>query len=126
MRPLLPLLLITVVALALGCCRDQKPLTAPGAGDGAGKRHLEIPAKIDPAFRPEVGDEYTLGWHSLYRTSQPGPAAVDTSIAWSLANEFVHRTALAKDYILPATSTGPLDEGWYSVNFAGKLGARQS
>jgi hypothetical protein len=83
----------------------------------------EIPAKIDTEFRPEAGVEYTLAAPSLYqpaRSSDPGPAARDTSVAWSFANEFVYRTALAKEYVVPAGQAGPTKDGWCQVGFTSK------
>jgi hypothetical protein len=96
------------------------------AGDeNSAKTRREIPAKIDSEFKPEVGIEYALATLSLYhpaRGSDPGPAERDTSMAWSFANEFVYRTALAKDYAVPAGQAGPTKAGWCQVSFASKDG----
>jgi hypothetical protein len=100
-------------------------VAAASAVAGDVKAPLEMPAKIDSEFRPEAGVEYALAGGSLYqpaRGSDPGPAERDTSIAWSIANEFVHRTALAKDYVIPAGQAGPTKDGWCEVGFTGKDG----
>jgi hypothetical protein len=92
-------------------------------GESAARAPRQIPGKIDTEFRPEAGVEYTLGGASLYRPargSDPGPAERDTSIAWSFANEFVYRTALAKQYVVPAESAGRRKDGSYEVGFTSK------
>ena len=94
--------------------------------ENAARARREIPAKLDSQFRPEAGVEYTLAASSLYRHvrgSDPGPAERDTSIAWTFANEFVYRTALANEYVVPAgCSAGPTKDGWCRVSFSAKDG----
>jgi len=96
------------------------------AGDeNAAKAPQEIPAKSDSKFRPEAGVEYTLATGTVYRAargSDPGPAERDSSMAWSFANEFVCRTALAEQYVLPAGQAGPTKDGWRQVGFLSKDG----
>ena len=85
----------------------------------------EIHGKVDVGFRPEVGIEYTLAGTWLYRPARddnPGPAETRKGIAWSFANELVYRTALSKEYVVPATVAGPINTGWYRVGFGGKDG----
>lgn len=84
-----------------------------------------IPSKIDTEFRPVAGVEYTLEGGALYHhdyRSNPGPAQIPTSTGWSFANEFVYRTALAKDFVVPAGQAGPTTDGWCEVGFASKDG----
>ncbi len=112
-----------IVPLAFGTL--LMVVSALGAdGDGT-KSPRVIPAKIDPEFKPQVGVEYTIqgGWlyHHDSRTN-PGPAQSDMSTAWSLANEFVYRTALAKDYVVPAGGTGRTRDGCCQVDFTSKDG----
>lgn len=100
-------------------------LATAAAAPNATKAPREIPAKLDPQFRPEAGVEYTLAPSSLYRPklgSNPGPAEFATSLAWSFANEFVYRTALANEYVVPASGLGPTKDGWYRVSFSAKDG----
>jgi len=82
-----------------------------------------VPAKIDAEFKPESGVEYKMEggyfYHHNSRTN-PGPAQIDMSRAWSFANEFVYRTALAKDYVVPAGGTGRTRDGWCQVDFTSK------
>jgi hypothetical protein len=85
----------------------------------------EIPSQVDPDFQPKGGIEYKLTGSHLFRPNpeqNPGPASIETSRAWSNANEFVYRTALANDLVLPAMSAGLLENGWYSVGFKIKNG----
>ena len=52
---------------------------------------------------PSVGTRYELVSHPmLYETHQPGPKEKNPSIAWRLTNEFVFRTALRNQCVLPA------------------------
>jgi hypothetical protein len=67
----------------------------------------EVRSALDREFAPEPGVEYNITGSDIFRTSDSGPASRDTSIAWSVANEFVYRTALGKEYSLPASSVGP-------------------
>jgi hypothetical protein len=101
-----------VIAATSGIASDQPPAKAA----------QEIAAKIDAGFRPEQRIEYTLAPPWLYRTSAAGPAEGETAIAWSRANELVYRTALAKDYALPAQQSGPTRNGWCPVTFTSKDG----
>jgi len=48
--------------------------------------------------------------------THPGPAESMTSRAWSMANEFVYRTALHRLCQLPASAAGP-EKGGYIVSF---------
>lgn len=77
------------------------------AASSATSETLQIAAKVDPDFTPQPGTKYEVVGAGLFRTDAPGPAEKDTSVAWSLANEFVHRTALAKKYAVPASSVTP-------------------
>ena len=93
------------------------------AGDKAAPR--EIPATIEPEFRPVPEVEYRLAAGTLYHPAPgggAGPAEQATSIAWALANEFVYRTALAKEYVVPAAQAGPVKGGWFRVGFTSKDG----
>ena len=85
----------------------------------------EIPEKPDVEFRLEGGIEYTLAGSWLYHPEHegsPGPAEKDTGIAWSFANEFVYRTALSKNFVVPAAEVGPTETSWYHVGFISKDG----
>jgi len=99
--------------------------SAIAGNENAGKAPREIPAKSDSEFRPEVGVEYTLATGTLYRAargSEPVPGERDSSMAWSFANELIYRTALAKEYVVPAGQTGPSQDGWCQVGFTSKDG----
>jgi hypothetical protein len=70
-------------------------------------------------FLPREGVRYEIIGRRLYRSddpSNPGPASVITSHAWSEANEFVYRTALRKKCRLPAGSTG-WENGRFRVTY---------
>jgi hypothetical protein len=87
------------------------------------------------SFWPKSSTWYRLSADTTHREkafSQHGPAEIKTSMAWSLANEFVHRTALRNVYALPATSTGPfslldseLEGSLYLVSFKQKSSGSQ-
>jgi hypothetical protein len=99
------------------------PFDLPCSESDAAPR--EIPAVIDSAFDPAIGTEYALGGGWLYhpaRDDGPGPPEADDSRAWSLGNEFVYRTALAREYSVPAAMTGSASAGWYRTEFTGKGG----
>jgi len=61
----------------------------------------------------------------LYETHQPGPKEEGSSQAWALANEFVFRTILREQCILPSTKVIPHKIG-YMVFFAHKTGGDQT
>jgi hypothetical protein len=99
--------------------------SAVASDEGSATRPREIPAKLDSSFKPEIGMEYSLAAGLVYHRapgSDPGPAERDTSMAWAFANEFVYRTALSKDYSVPAGSAGPGKDGWFEVGFTSKDG----
>ena len=53
------------------------------AAEAPTKAPREVPAKVDPGFRPEAGVEYTLVATWLYRpdrASNPGPAGRDSGL----------------------------------------------
>ena len=117
MRHIIQLIVGVVIVTGSAIAGDESPAKTP----------REIPAKLDAAFMPEIGIEYTLAAPSLYHPPResPGPAERDTSIAWHIANELVYRTALAKAYAVPAGQTGLTKTGWYEVRFIGKDGKSQ-
>jgi len=101
-------------------------VTAAFSDDEVGKKPPHaMPAKVDTEFTPQVGLEYSLQGGPLYYhddRNNPGPAALTSSAAWSFANEFLYRTALAKQYILPAGSVSLRNNGWWEVGFTAKDG----
>ncbi|MCF7730654.1 MAG: toxin-antitoxin system YwqK family antitoxin [Akkermansiaceae bacterium] len=102
-----------------------RALSAGSCDETVAKKPREIPAKIDSEFRPEVGVEYTLAAPSMFHPAHagdPGPSERDTSAAWSFAIEFVYRTALAKEYAVPAGQAGPTKGGWFQVGFTSRDG----
>ena len=90
-----------------------------------GRNVTEIPAKIDRRFKPEPEMEYALAGEGLFHAAEPGPAEQKTSIAWSMANEFVYRTSLAEEYALPAQWSSPVRDGVYQVGFQAKQGQQE-
>jgi hypothetical protein len=92
------------------------------------ERSREIPPAINRQFKPEAGKDYAIVGEWLFRNPRsdwPGPALPKASRAWSLANEFVYRTALADEYVLPAHGTRPAGNDVYRVTFAGKHGGEE-
>src|SRR5438105_11840631 len=67
---------------------------------------------------PAANTWYRLYPNDIYKTdlAHPGPAALTTSRAWSIANEFVYRTALCRLCHLPASAAGREEDG-YVVSF---------
>ena len=110
MKHIIRLILSVVIVTSSVIAGDENPFKKPH----------EIPAKIDSEFKPEAGIEYTIASPWLYHRppgGSPGPAQARTSTAWSVANEFIYRTALATLYAVPATQAGPMKAGWFQVFF---------
>jgi len=65
-------------------------------------------------FIPIANTAYRLFPNDIYKhdPKDPGPADATTSRAWSMANEFVYRTALRHQYQLPASAAGPENDGY--------------
>lgn len=102
------------------CSRFREKL--PAASWNRGKIRV-IPALADRGFIPQTNTRYSLAGPSLYQVpggQHAGPAEQFTGMAWSLANEFVFRSALADVFTLPATTAGPAKPGWHRVEFVGK------
>jgi hypothetical protein len=115
MKHLIQLMLVVLAATTSAIAGDEI----------AAQAHREIPARVDSGFRPEPGVEYTLAagtlWHPA-REAEQGPAERDSSMACTLANEFVYRTALAKEYVVPAAQAAPAKDGWHQVGFTSQDG----
>lgn len=77
---------------------------------------VQIAAKVDAEFTPQPGLKYEIAVPSLFKADAPGPAEKEPNVAWSLANEFIHRTSLAGKYALPASSVSPDGDG-FKVTF---------
>jgi len=100
--------LLFAVSLLTSCGKPEQP---------AGSQELG-PAKSD--IMPKSDVFYTMVMPPmLYETHQPGPKEQKSSQAWSVANEFVFRTALRTKVVLPASGVTPGKTG-YLVRFDGK------
>lgn len=91
------------------------------------ERWREIPPSVSRHFKPEPETKYAVVGTWLFprhngQTASSEPAEGKMYHAWSVANEFVYRTALADEYVLPAHTTDALGDGVYHVAFAGKHG----
>jgi len=75
----------------------------------------KIPSYVDSNFSPDPNVEYFITGKELYRPPHGGPASGKTWKAWSIANEFVFRTALSKGHVLPAASVGPKGKKFSAV-----------
>ena len=77
-------------------------------------------------LQPQTGVTYRIAANWIYKTDDPGPAEIQNSSAWHLANEFVFRTSLRDLFALPASSSGKRKEDdLYSVTFARKAGGKE-
>ena len=87
--------LFLFIVAAAGCTQPIRNSPAP---DGV---VILKPEKSN--MMPSVGTRYQLASNPrLFETHQPGPKEKNPSIAWALANEFVFRTALREQCVLPA------------------------
>ena len=112
----------TLIALAV-CCGCQPK--APEAKTETDKSTTAI-SVAQSGLAPIAGTTYrVIVPPKLYETHQPGPKGQATSQAWSLANEFVFRTALRETCILPSEKVIPHKIG-YMVVFKHKNGDRQT
>jgi hypothetical protein len=88
--------------------------------------YITIPS-AQTTINPTTTKTYRITPDTLFRTTEPGPAQMRTSQAWSIANEFVFRTSLRNEFVLPASSAEAEREsgGLYIVAFEPKSGGKR-
>jgi hypothetical protein len=88
--------------------------------------YITIPS-AQTTINPTTTKPYRITPDTLFRTTEPGPAQMRTSQAWSIANEFVFRTSLRNKFVLPASSAGAEGKGGglYVVAFERKGGGKR-
>lgn len=93
--------------------------------EAAGTNAIVTLESVQSRLVPQTGVTYRISANWIYTTDDPGPANVQNSLAWSLANEFVFRTGLRDILVLPASSSGKRKEDhFYAVTFERKSGGK--
>src|SRR5437899_332882 len=113
MKTFMSVVMTMLLAFVGSACMENK-----NGKLGSGKSEPPEIADRQTDMMPIANTYYTLYPNDIYPRdpSHPGPAELNTSIAWSQANEFVYRTALRRLCQLPASATGPEEDG-YMVSF---------
>jgi hypothetical protein len=113
---------VAAAFIIFGLSAASKLISVAFAAEPQTNAIVTIPAK-QTELKPKSKILYRLEGNFIYKTMEPGPSEWITHGAWRLANEFVFRTMLRKECVLPSSSASPRQNG-VMVLFKKKDGGR--